>query len=80
MIGNFIDKPPSEKAINASLQLIGYVKSVKSNLQNDYEFITHDDAIDNPGAATLCPGKELYSIWKEHDEFVNQTSVCKCDR
>ena len=80
MIGNFIEKSPTEQAVNASVQLIEYIKSVQSNMQNEYEFITHDDAIDNPGAATLCPGEELYSIWKEHDDFVNETSVCKCMR
>ena len=78
MIGNFVDDEPNEKAFNASLQVIEYVKSIQNNLENDYEFITHGDAIDNTGAATLCPGKELYAIWKNHDDFVNQTSVCKC--
>ena len=72
MIGTFVETEPSEAAINASYQLIEYVKSV--------EFITHDDAIDYPDTATLCPGKDLYEIWKEHDDFVNQTSVCNCQR
>lgn len=80
MIGNFNDISPSEKAVNASLQLIEYIKSIQINFENNYEFITHDDAIDNPGAATLCPGKELYAVWKEYDDFVNQTSVCQCIR
>ena len=78
MIGNFVDDEPNEKAVNASLQVIEYVKSIQNNLENDYEFITHGDASDNPGAATLCPGKELYAIWKNQDDFVNQTNVCKC--
>ena len=86
MIGNFVDAEPTEKAVNASLQLIEYIKSIQNNSESDYEFITHDDAIDNPGAgdnpdaATLCPGKELYAIWENHEDFVNQTSVCKCTR
>ena len=81
MIGNFVEKPPTEKALNASLQLIEYIKPMQSNLYYDFEFITHDDAINNPSkpdAATLCPGKELYAIWKEHDDFVNQTNSCMC--
>ena len=81
IIGNFVDQSPTEKALNASLQLIEYVKSIQNNFENDFEFITHDDAIDNPDnpdAATLCPGQELYAIWKEYDDFVNQTSTCKC--
>ena len=77
MIGNFIDEKPSEKAVNASLQVIEYIKSIQNNFEHDYEFITHDDAIDNAGTTTLCPGNELYAIWKNHDDFVNQTSVCK---
>ena len=80
MIGNFVEEEPTEKAVNASHQLIDYVKSIQSNLEDEYEFITHDDAINNPDAATLCPGKELYAIWKSHADFVNQTSVCKCTR
>ena len=80
MIGNFVNEEPTEKAVNASLQLIEYIKSIQNNSENDYEFITHDDAIDNPGAATACPGKELLAIWENHDDFVNQTSVCKCTR
>ena len=80
MIGNFVDAEPTEKAVNASLQVIEYVKSIHSNLEFDYEFITHDDAITDPEAATLCPGKEMYAIWREHDDFVNQTSVCSCSR
>jgi len=80
MIGNFVDAEPTEKAINASLQVIEYVKSFQNNADNDYEFITHDDAVIDPFAATLCPGKELYAIWREHDDFVNQTSICNCMR
>ena len=80
MIGNFVDAEPTEKAVNASLQVIEYVKSIQNNLELNYEFITHDDAIINPDAATLCPGKEMYAIWREHDDFVNQTSVCSCSR
>lgn len=80
MIGNFLASKPTEKAINASLQVIEYVKSIQNNTENDYEFITHDDAITNPDAGTICPGKELYAIWTEHDDFVNQTSVCNCTR
>ena len=83
MIGTFVTEAPTEKALNASLQLINYIKSMQNNSQNDFEFITHDDAIenpDNPDAATLCPGHALYEIWKEHDDFVNQTSVCQCLR
>ena len=86
MIGNFVNEKPTEKAVNASLQLIEYIKSIQNNSEIDYEFITHNDAIDNPGvgdnpgAATACPGKELLAIWENHDDFVNQTSVCKCTR
>ena len=80
MIGTFVETEPSEAAINASYQLIEYVKSIQSNPDHDFEFITHDDAIDYPDTATLCPGKDLYEIWKEHDDFVNQTSVCNCQR
>ena len=80
MIGTFVETEPSEAAINASYQLIEYVKSIQSNPEHNFEFITHDDAIDYPDTATLCPGKDLYEIWKEHDDFVNQTSVCNCQR
>ena len=52
MIGNFVDAEPTEKAVNASLQVIEYVKSIQSNLELNYEFITHDDAIIDPDAAT----------------------------
>ena len=79
MIGTFTDIKPSEKALNASYQLIEYVKAIQSNPENEFEFITHDDAI-GTDAATLCPGKELYDIWKEHDDFVNKTSTCICQR
>ena len=78
MIGTFVTEAPTEKALNASLQLINYIKSMQNNSQNDFEFITHDDAIET--GATLCPGRALYDIWKEHDDFVNQTSVCQCLR
>ena len=80
MIGHFVDAKPTEKAVNASLQVIEYVKSIQNNAENDYEFITHDDAVNNPPAATLCPGKELYAVWQHHEDFVNQTSVCECMR
>ena len=80
MIGDFTDKKPSDLAMNASLELVKYIKLIQRNLTNEFEFITHNDAINNPGAATLCPGKELYAIWKEYDDFVNQTSVCNCTR
>ena len=78
MIGNFHETEPSENAVNASLQLIEYVKSIQSNFENDFEFITHKDAGIN--VITPCPGKNLYAIWEEHDDFVNQTSVCDCER
>ena len=78
MIGNFVDEEPSEKAVKASLQVIEYVKSIQNNSKSDFVLITHADVMDEPGAATLCPGKELYDIWKNHDDFVNETSVCKC--
>lgn len=75
MIGDFTDKKPGDLAMNASLQLIKYIKLIQRNLTNDYEFITHNDVHNT----TVCPGEELYAIWKEYDDFVNQTSVCKCE-
>ena len=80
MIGTFVDIKPSEKALKASYQLIEYVKAIQSNPENDFEFITHDDAINYPDTSTLCPGEDLYQIWKEHDDFVNETSFCNCQR
>ena len=80
MIGTFNGNiKPSEKALNASYQLIDYVIAIQSNPENVFKFITHDDAI-GTDAATLYPGKELYDIWKEHDDFVNETSTCICQR
>ena len=75
MIGTFTNIKPSEKAVNASFQLIEYVKAIQSNPENEFEFITHGDVTETP---TLCPGKDLYEIWKEHNDFVNETSVCYC--
>ena len=75
MMGTFTNIKPSEAALNASYQLIEYVKAIQSNPENEFEFITHGDVTDAP---TLCPGKDLYEIWEEHNDFVNETSVCHC--